>query len=226
MTDTTCIIPFYNEGRSIIGLLEKLQKVKALSQIICVDDGSTDFAYWDIKKMFPNVVLLKKNKNTGKADAVRKGLQFAEAKTVLLMDADIKDIDCVDIENGLSIFKADALDMLILRKVHSPLFLKVTGLDILISGLRIINRDDLKKVLQQNVKGYQIEFAINKYMQKNNKNVLWTYCSGRNTLKIHKIGLIKGLKKEIQMYINIFSYIGFSGLAQQFSIVSNSHKYH
>ncbi|MBA2124243.1 hypothetical protein B9J78_04835 [bacterium Unc6] len=214
--ETSCIIPFYNEGRTLLDILEKLQKVKSLLQIICVDDGSVNFTYQEIKNRFPLITLVKNKNNIGKAGAIREGLNRASAEHILLLDADIEGVNVEDIENAINTFQNSNIDMLILRKSHSPFFFKITGFDILISGLRIIKRADLKNVFKYPVRGYQIEFAINRFMQKYNKKVLWTYCSGKNTLKIHKFGLVKGLEKEARMFIEIFSYIDPINLIRQY----------
>ena len=54
-------------------------------------------------------------------------------------------------------------------------------------------------------------------MQNRHKNVQWVAWSATNTYKTQKLGLIKGVIKEIRMFADIFSFAGVSAFAKQFS---------
>ncbi len=54
--------------------------------------------------------------------------------------------------------------------------------------------------------GYQLEIAINVYMQENGKNVCWMPSSAENTFKTKKVGLFNGLIKEKAMFAHIIAY--------------------
>lgn len=47
---TSCIIPFYNEGKRIFPILNVVTQIAGITQIICVDDGSSDFTATIIEK--------------------------------------------------------------------------------------------------------------------------------------------------------------------------------
>ena len=61
----TCIIPFYNEGENLFGVVTSVIKVKYINQIICVDDGSGDRTYKKLLAKFPDVVLIRLDENKG-----------------------------------------------------------------------------------------------------------------------------------------------------------------
>jgi hypothetical protein len=103
------------------------------------------------------------------------------------------------------------IDMIILRRVHSITSTKLLRGDALFSGERILRVEDLEKVLATHPSGYQLEIAINRYMLEHGRCVYWMPSSATNTLKVQKLGRIRGLVEEANMIVNLLTY---SGLAQ------------
>ena len=89
--DVSIIIPAYNEERRIHKTLEKtleyLKNQSWKSEIIVVDNGSTDNTI-AVAKKFKNVKLLSEN-TRGKGAAVRKGMLNSSGKFRLFSDADL-----------------------------------------------------------------------------------------------------------------------------------------
>lgn len=216
-TKTTCIIPFYNEEYRVFQVLEVVTQIKNIDQIICVDDGSEDDTADIIQKYYPTVELIRLPYNQGKAAAIRQGLQIAEHENILLMDADLQSINKSEVEKAIQAIAQHNLDMLILRRVNAPWFVKFDRGDILLSGERIVKKKDLLKIFNQNVNRYQVELAINLYMQKHKRNVRWMPWSATNTYKSKKIGLVAGYKKEFEMFTDIVLYAGFKNIVKQIS---------
>jgi glycosyltransferase involved in cell wall biosynthesis len=91
------IIPAYNEEKTIIPLLEKVQKVdlsEVQKQIVIVDDNSTDDTHNLVKNYVQhnkNVRLVVQNENLkGKGSAIRTGLNHATGQIILIQDADLE----------------------------------------------------------------------------------------------------------------------------------------
>ena len=92
------IIPIYNEKKLISKFIDRLYKsFKSINcQFIFVDDGSTDgTTEWldeNLKLFFKNenYKLIKIDKNYGKANAVKKAIDFVEGKFTLLIDSDLE----------------------------------------------------------------------------------------------------------------------------------------
>ncbi|MGI8419637.1 MAG: glycosyltransferase [Candidatus Levyibacteriota bacterium] len=206
----TCIIPFYNESERILTVLDIMSKVKNLAKIICVDDGSTDKSTELIKENFKQVQVLRNEKNQGKAAAVKQALRSVKTEYVMLFDADIHNFKKSEIERALEIVLTDAsVGMLILRRTNEPFFIRITRGELVLSGERILSTQDLLEIYKQKPQSYQLEIAINLFMITHKENVFWFSYSGRNTFKAEKVGLIKGFSKELQMYRNVGSYIGY-----------------
>ena len=94
MIKLSIIIPAYNEEKTIIRILDKVNKVKIEGiekEIIVVDDCSQDRTL-DLLKTNNNLynLLIKLNKNGGKGAAVKKGLLKASGEYILFQDADLE----------------------------------------------------------------------------------------------------------------------------------------
>jgi glycosyltransferase involved in cell wall biosynthesis len=96
-TYLSVIVPVYNEENTLRRVISKLWKVSQVTQIIIVDDGSTDSSIQIIsalKKKLPARFKKKKafqvlrKSNGGKGSAVQLGLQHAVHEYVLIQDAD------------------------------------------------------------------------------------------------------------------------------------------
>lgn len=82
------IVPFHNEKENLPALLERLNKVlgglKEKSEIILVDDGSTDEYAVDAK-------VVVHRKQLGKGRALETGLANSKGDVIVFMDADLQD---------------------------------------------------------------------------------------------------------------------------------------
>jgi dolichyl-phosphate beta-glucosyltransferase len=94
--DLSIVIPAYNEERRIAGTLQAILDYMArqsyASEILVVDDGSTDatvdaVAPFSLRK--PSVRLLKNKRNRGKGFSVRKGFLRARGRYLMFSDADL-----------------------------------------------------------------------------------------------------------------------------------------
>jgi len=86
--NVTVIIPVFNEEEYIISTLKGIRQVKAINEIIVVDDGSKDSTYELLKKE-KDIILLRNNYNRGKGHAVSLGLKHASNRYIALADGDL-----------------------------------------------------------------------------------------------------------------------------------------
>jgi glycosyltransferase involved in cell wall biosynthesis len=88
------IVPVFNEEKTLLHLLKKVQKVKLKGlrkQIVVVDDGSTDKTRALLKKIkMPNVEIYYHEKNKGKGAAIRTAIPHTTGDYVVVQDADLE----------------------------------------------------------------------------------------------------------------------------------------
>ncbi len=90
------IIPAYNEEERLPLSLRKInkwvKKRRISSEIIVVDDGSTDMMLAKLKaleKKFKNLKVISYESNRGKGCAVRRGILVAKGEIIIFTDADL-----------------------------------------------------------------------------------------------------------------------------------------
>ena len=88
------IIPCFNEEKTIKILVEKILKFNLYEkEIIIVDDCSTDNSKEIIKLLAQQNPIIKKffsEKNLGKGNALKKGIEEAKGEIILIQDADLE----------------------------------------------------------------------------------------------------------------------------------------
>lgn len=93
------IIPAYNEGRRFEKVVSEALKIPAASEVVFVDDGSTDDTE-ESARMFATekkFVYVRHKKNKGKGAALKTGLKKARNEIVLFLDADLMNITAAKI---------------------------------------------------------------------------------------------------------------------------------
>ena len=82
------IIPAYNASQYIDQAINSVvMQTVPITEIIVVDDGSTDNTSEIVKTVAPNVILVKQS-NSGPSAARNRGLDLAQGDVVAFLDAD------------------------------------------------------------------------------------------------------------------------------------------
>jgi len=89
------IVPAYNEEKRLHAplphMFEYLRSTFRMFEVLYIDDGSNDHTYADLleaAKQYPELRVLKHERNYGKGRAIRTGLQAARGEIILFSDAD------------------------------------------------------------------------------------------------------------------------------------------
>lgn len=111
--DTTILIPFRNEEKNLPGLIDSFRRLNSFdkSKILFIDDHSSDKSMSFLVENGFNVVRLNE-KEMGKKEALKKGVNSVDAEYVLFNDADgIHEKDYGDVLNRVP---EDDFDIIVL----------------------------------------------------------------------------------------------------------------
>ena len=203
MSNVLAVIPVLNEEKTIGLVLDTLIRSKLFSQIICVNDGSTDNSLEIIKK-YHRIIVINLTKNMGKGYALAEGVSRSDCDLVLFLDADFLNLSqshlttlIEPVKNG----EADAVigltsDSFFSRKIFSRL-----------SGQRVFRRKDLMPFLPRMKESrYGVEVLINKvYKSKKVEKVLLkdlkhlVKTQKRSSLKAVKEYLVEGKEIAVEL---------------------------
>ena len=86
------IIPAFNEAETIRQVVEAVKEVPIDTEIIVVNDGSTDETSVVLEQMRgePKLKILQRKENRGKGGAIRLGLEQVTGEFVVIQDADLE----------------------------------------------------------------------------------------------------------------------------------------
>jgi len=95
--DLSIVIPLYNEEESLpelISWIDRVVKDRYQTEVILIDDGSTDGSWRvieQLKKDYNIVKAIKFRRNYGKSAALNVGFTYVCGQVVITMDADLQD---------------------------------------------------------------------------------------------------------------------------------------
>jgi len=96
--DLSIIIPFYNEEKNLDYLFERitsvLDQLEMTYEIICINDGSKDNTLFNLiqyHKQNSAIKIINFSRNFGKEIALTAGLDHAQGKAIIPIDADLQD---------------------------------------------------------------------------------------------------------------------------------------
>jgi glycosyltransferase involved in cell wall biosynthesis len=157
------VVPIYNERSTVRSIVAKLMQLPVPSEIILVDDGSTDGTRDELQRLegLPNLRIVFKPSNEGKGAALRSGFQYVTGTVVLVQDADLE-YDPRDIPRLLEPLLTDQADV-----VYGSRFLEhrwsgsssihrfgnylLTAASNLTTGLKLTDMETCYKVFSANV---------------------------------------------------------------------------
>jgi hypothetical protein len=92
------IVPSYNEHRAVARVVESVLSCRRVSEVICVDDGSTDGTPDILRSFGERIVLVQLPSNRGKGFALVEGLSRAHHPIVAFVDADLPNLSTTHLD--------------------------------------------------------------------------------------------------------------------------------
>lgn len=207
MSRVSVLIPAYNEEPTISFVIEACKKSNQVTEVIVIDDGSTD----NTSKFASDAgaLVLEYGTNQGKAFALLYGAQQAKEDTLLLLDADLVGLSVEHVENlinpVLDGIADSTLGLFTGGRLKTDLAHAITPH---LSGQRCLKKDFLLQLEEFKNARYGIEVAITRYLSKQNKKVVKVYLENvTHVMKEEKTGRESGFQNRLQMYKDIVKHI-------------------
>ena len=202
----SAIVPAYNEEERIAKVIQPLKATELIDEIIIIDDGSEDKTS-EIVKAY-DVRLIQLESNSGKAEAIKRGIKDCNAEVLLLLDADLIGLTTQHIEDLLDPVLQDAADMTIgifeEGRLITDLAQKISPN---LSGQRALKASLAKQLVDLDTNGYGIELALSDLAKRERLKVKRvTMKNATHVMKEEKLGLVKGTIWRMKMYKDIVKY--------------------
>ncbi len=199
------VVPALNEETTVGDVLKVLLSHENLTDIILVDDGSTDKTAEIGEEL--GVKVLKLIKNSGKGNAMRQGVLATEADIIIFLDADLIGLTREHISLLIDPLLENGIDMCIgvrERIFGLPKFFAKMDFITAIGGERAVKRNIFLDIPEKLMQGFAVETALNYFCFKNNRKVSYAQLENINVvIKEKKWGFWKGFSNRIKMIFEI-----------------------
>lgn len=201
MEKVSAIVPAYNESSRLARVLQVLTTYPNFSEVIVVNDGSTDDTKTQALKY--RIRYLEHLRNKGKGLAMDTGVKHASGQIIFFSDADIKGLSHEIITDILSPVLKEQADMSIgirPRKIYRLPLSRYYSL--LIGGERAMRKEIWECIPSYYKQGFRIEVAMNYAARHCGRGLHRQIVPNlKQTIKEQKTGIIPGLfsrKKMVQ----------------------------
>jgi glycosyltransferase involved in cell wall biosynthesis len=204
----TCLIPAYNEGQRIGGVLDAILGHPRLTDVIVIDDGSTDDTYSIAQSKGARVI--RSPGNLGKTGALVLGLKAVGTSHVVLIDADLIGLTAPTLSALIEPVLNGTASATISLRGNAPRTWRLLGIDY-ISGERVIPRALLagQQDLLDKLPRFGFEVFLNRILITQNVPIaIVAWPDVASPSKAAKRGLVAGLWADVAMIGDIFRTIG------------------
>ena len=212
----TVLIPAYNEAARIGGVLSAVAGHPGVSEVLVVDDCSTD-ATAEVAGAVPGVTVLRQGKNGGKTKALTAGLHAARGDLVALIDADLIGLTPADLTALIAPVLGGRAQMSISLRGNAPPPWRWIGLDY-ISGERVLPRALLLEAVTgiEALPRFGFEVHLNRMILARGLPIAVVPWPGVSSpIKARKYGLMAGIKGDIGMIADMMRTVPPVELARQ-----------
>ncbi len=212
----SCVVCAYNEEDRIRNILDAVNRHPALSEVIVVNDGSTDRTL-ALLRAYPDVKVISYSPNRGKTYALSRGIAAANGDYLMLLDADLAGVTAADIDALADPVVTGQAEVSISLRQNSLGIYRRMGLDF-VSGERVIPTALLRGAIDamQALPRWGGEAFMNERIVEAGYGlavVKWP--SVVNVRKYNKLGWWRGLFSEIAMMRDALCVISPWGVVRQ-----------
>ncbi|MBT9172663.1 MAG: Poly-beta-1,6-N-acetyl-D-glucosamine synthase [Syntrophomonadaceae bacterium] len=205
------IIPAYNEEKTIGAVLSILTRSQEISEIIVVNDGSSDRT-GQVAANY-GVTLIQLPENRGKGGAVKAGLDSTQAEIILFLDADLIGLNTGHVNQLLApvVSGQAAMSIGLFEKgrIATDLAQKVAPY---LTGQRAVRRSVLEQVNDLDITRFGFEIALTRLADVLRLPVVEVQLHNlTHVTKEEKMGLLKGFAARLRMYWEIVRCYAKSG---------------
>jgi len=197
------IVPAYNEEKNVAAVLRSLKNASIFSDVILVDDGSTDSTA-DVGQREGVRVITQKN--TGKAGAMAAGALATNADILFFADADLIGFEARHSEAVIAPVREGRAGMSVgLRDRGARMWWILEHLLPVIGGERAILRSHFLNISQHRAaQCFGIETVMNAYCARRRIPVILVRMPGVSIIrKEQKVGFLKGFSQRVKMFWQI-----------------------
>ena len=212
----SCIVCAYNEAERIRHILDAVRLHPALSEVIVVNDGSTDDTQ-ALLASYPNIKVISYALNQGKTYALSRGIAEAAGDYLMLLDADLSGVTAADIQALADPVVSGRAQVSISLRSNSLALYRALGLDF-VSGERVIPAWLMKKAAAEMQRlprwGGEV-FMNNLFIQHRLSIAVVDWPRVFNIRKYKKVGRWRGMFAELSMIGDAASVLTPWGLVSQ-----------
>ncbi len=201
----SCVVCAYNEALQISQILKAIHGHPLLSEIIVVNDGSTDDTA-ALAARFPGVRLISYPVNRGKTYALSQGIAAATGDYLMLLDADLDGLTAADVQALAEPVLRGRSQVSLSLRANSLALYRGLGLDF-VTGERMLPARLIKPHVErmEALPRWGGEVFINRLITAADLSVAvvkWRHVF--NIRKARKVGAWRGLLAELSMTADVF----------------------
>jgi glycosyltransferase involved in cell wall biosynthesis len=199
----TAVVCAYNEADRISEVLEVLVTYSGFSEVIVVDDGSTDDTAV-VAKRYP-VTYLRLNPNQGKGRAMDAGVKASTTPVIFFADADIKGLTHDVIARTVGPVVDGEVEMFVAMRSRAIYYLRFLMAFIpLLGGERAVTKRLWAMLPDRYKDRFRIEAGLNFYAVHYGHGLRFhVFTEVTQTVKERKYGFWRGVKQRARMFRDV-----------------------
>lgn len=200
------IIPAFNEEKTIASVIRAAKSTPLISEVIVIDDGSSDNTYEVAKRLKVKVIKLLENR--GKSMAMEVGVKETDAPILIFIDADLIGIKSEHLKLMLEpILKNDSemtIGTIDRRNLGKTLDWFVKKNKLPFSGTRALKKEFWSEIPPEYKKKYYIESALSYFAKQKELKVKTIVLKNvKHLIKEKKYGILLGIKSRAEMFFQM-----------------------